>query len=216
MHASRPLLLVISLVLASVPGCIDIPEDFQATGADAWIYSGYDYPGRTATGAEGSLEVRLDTDGNAGHIRARVKDPFREIEIRWYAFVGRQGYQSGGVARDLDLWGATGNGSGVFPKIAVHAAAWGNASLFIDGKPQREPQALSSTYGSIFFLTKGRYRSMDSHRILKADQNGTFDPSTPADGFVDRQGSQAAILLFTDRGQLAHYVEFNEIIVTRR
>lgn len=199
-----------------VAGCVTGPDDFQATASDAWIFTGYDYMGRSATKAEGRLEVSLDTDGNAGRIRATAQDRRHAYEVRWNAFHGSEDYKSGGVARDLDLWGATGNGSGTFPKVTVYAAAFGNATFLLDGASQREPRILSAAFDAALFIAKGRYRDPSDHRILRADQNGTFDPDKPGDGFVDRQGAQAAVLLYTARGELFRYLEYNSVSITRR
>lgn len=205
-----------TLLAFAVSGCFQTAEDFQAQADNPWLFTGYDPGGRTATHAEGVLTVALDTDGNAGTIRATARDLVRQYEVRWHSFAGRPSYQSGGVARDLDLWGDTGNGSGAFPKMSVYAAAWGNATFLVNGAVKREPQALTSTYGSVFFLNKGRYRSPADHRVLSADQNATFDPSRPGDGFVDRQGAQATLLLFTARGDVAFHVQYYNVTILRR
>lgn len=211
----RPLrsTLLLGILLS---GCFAGAEEFQASGSNAWLFAGYDYEGRTATEAEGTLDVSLDSEGNSGRIRAVARDRAHSYEVRWHAFQGRLGYQSDGVARDLDLWGATGNGSGVFPKMTVYAAAFGNATFLLDGMAQREPRTLSSTYNAVFFLSKGRFRDPETHRIEKSDRNGTFDPKTPADGFVDRNGAQAALLLFTARGELFRYLEYHNVTISRR
>jgi hypothetical protein len=120
------------------------------------------------------------------------------------------------VAADLQLWGDTGNGSSVFPRVFAYAAAFGHATHAIDGRQERDPTNLGDGFTAIFFVTQGQYRDTQGHRITDRERTRPYDPSKPTDAYVNQIGAQAAMLLFAANGALYRYYEFNQIQVTGR
>lgn len=210
--AARAVALAVAAVAS---GCLGSGR-FEATASAPVLLPGYNYDGSGARAATGSLEVELEARANSGTIRARFTDEVRDYELRWKNFTGREAYQSGGVARDLWMWGSTGNGSAVFPRVRAYAAAFGTVESFLDGRPEPDPSNLFSTMPALFFLAQGQYRDPLSHRVYASDERSFYDPARPDDAHVSQIGAQAALLVYTSRGELFRYVEFNEVEVLAR
>lgn len=189
--------------------------DFRAEAARPLFLDGYAYDGTGAHEVAGDLRVELSSESNGGKIEARVQDAIHQYEIRWKNFAGRLPYQSGGVARDLELWGSTGNGSAVFPRVYVYAAAFGRATVLFDGKPEKDPTSLAADFQAVFFLTQGRYRDLDTFEILSADRSRPYDPAQPDDAFVSAIGAQAVVIAYASNGEPYRFFEYLEPKILR-
>lgn len=212
--APRFVLFIYAICVAVVAGCFSSTA-FEAHGSHVLVIAGYAYDGQNVRTAEGELKVKLDNRRNTGAVHATVRDVLETIDIRFANFTGRLPYQSGGVARNLHLWGDTGNGSTVFPKVYVYAAAFGYATLDIDGEPQRDPTNLRQTLPAYFFLTRGVYRDPDTHLVYSSEPGRPYDPAKPTESTINQIGAQATLLLYTSRGTLHRHVEFRDVIIDR-
>lgn len=179
------------------------------------LLDGYAYDGRGAHQVEGELHVALNSDSNTGTIRALARDPIHQYEIRWTSFSGRLPYQSGGVARDLEMWGSTGNGSAVFPRVYTYAAAFGRATVLFDGKPEKDPTSLAADFQAVFFLAQGRYRDTDTFQVLNGDRSRPYDPAEPDDAFVSAIGAQAVAVAYASNGEPYRFFEYLEPKILR-
>ena len=188
---------------------------FEASAQDALIIPGYAYDGHNVRRAPGEIDFRLDGDANTGTVVAKVRDVIDTFEIRFANFSGRFPYQSGGVAKGIHLWGDTGNGSTVFPKVYVYAAAFGHAELFVNGQHQRDPTNLADTFPAYAFVTQGVYRDDDTYIVYGAEPARPYDPTKPTESSINRIGSQAVVLLYTSRGALYQHLEFRDVDIDR-
>jgi hypothetical protein len=206
--------LILPLVLLLLSGCLD-SDEVQATATHPLIMKGYDYAGRGISNGTGSLEIRVHSGSDQGTIVATARDAFHAYEVAWTSFGGRVAFQSGGIAEDLDMWGSSGNGSTVFPKVRVHVAAFGRVESRVDGKIEKDPSNLADEMDAILFVTQGRIRDPETLRIEDAEKLGPYDPAQPDDAYVGRIGSQAILLLFTERGELVRQYDYQDVRIKR-
>lgn len=208
-------LLVFALALVVGAGCLGSPFDFEATAADARVIDGFSYDGSRVRRAEGSLTVQLDTEGDAGRVLVHLVDAGKVYDVVFNEFFGREPYKEGGVHRDFFEHGATGNGSGELPEFYAYVAAWGSATIRLNDQPLRDPTTLGPRWTAHLMIARGHVRDANTGAVYKSDGRAVFDPTTPADGFVNRTGAQAMLQLKTAANDLYYHFEFEGVRITR-
>lgn len=205
-------LLLLGLALA---GCLASPYDFRATGSDARFIEGYAYDGVGVHRANGNLEVELNAAKDTGRVGAHVEYANHAYDVVFNRFFGSDAYKGGGVHRDFVEHGATGNGSAELPAFHAYVAAWGAASMRLDGQPVRDPTTLADEWQGHLMVVRGHVRDENSGAVYKADGRSFYDPATPDDGLVNRTGAQAILQLRTANKDLVYHFEFEAIRIAK-
>jgi hypothetical protein len=204
------------LSLSLLGGCAGAPDVRVHASAPVMLDGpGYDYDAHTARLVQGALDLDVRDGPNTGTVLATAKDLFHSYEFRWVNFTGRQPYQGGGVVRDRDLWGSTGNGSSVFPRAHAYVAVFGTLEARMDGRVERDLSSLDDTMPAILFVSRGHYRDTDTHRVTTRDKSNPYDPARPDDFYENKIGAQATLLVFLDRGDLYRQIVYDEVQVTK-
>ena len=205
-------LLVPVLAVLLCVGCFG-PDGIRIDATHPLLMTSYAYDGRGISNATGTIAIRLDADANQGTVEATARDLFHTYTLKWASFSGRAPFQSGGVASQLDMWGASGNGSAVFPKMRVYVAAFGHVESRVDGTVEKDPSNLKPTIPAILFVTQGRFRDPDTFRVDNREKLGAYDPAKPDDAYINQIGAQAVVLLFTERGELMRHFDYQDVTV---
>ena len=205
----RPATVALAGALLLLSGCMG--STFTVRASSPLVLTSYAYDGNDGREREGALEATLYEKRNEGRVEATYRDAIHEYRIRWINFTGMMPYQSGGVARNVELFGDSGNGSTALPRLFVYAAAWGTVEYYVDDVRQPDPHSLFQTMDAIFFVTQGVYRDNETRRISGAEGNRTYDPARPSESRLNMIGAMAVIGIFTKRGDLYRLVEFSEV-----
>lgn len=203
-----------SILLLLVPGCLG-EANIHADAERPLLMTTYAYDGRGIRTVDGTLTVDVDPDANTGTIVAAAQDAFHKYEVTWAAFEGSEPYESGGVAADLEMWGDSGNGPPVFPRIRVHLAAFGQVESRVDGVVEKDPSNLERRIDAVLFVTRGRIRDPETLRIEDAEKLQPYDPAEPTDAYINQFGSQAVLLLYTERGELLRHFDYQDVRIRR-
>jgi hypothetical protein len=212
----RIALALLALAAPALAGCFDGEPDFHAVASNARIIDGgYSYDGRLVREADGTFEASLYSRTDTGYVVARVDAGDAVWHVRVDAFGGSRPYEEGGIARNVHLHGATGNGSAELPRIAAYAAAWGDATVRRDGALVRDPNTLEDRFDAYVVILQGHVRDPATGAITKADRATPYDPGTPGDAFVSPLGAQAIVQIRTASGAFFLHLEFEDVNVGR-
>lgn len=205
------------LLLVLLSGCGERPYDFETDASDVRVIprGTYAYDGKDVHRAEGTLEVRVHSDHDAGLVRARVVDGVHTYDVAWATFNGSAPYQSGGVARDFIVHGNSGNGGPEWPPFFAYLACWGWATLRDNGEIQNDPSVAQPYFYGYLAIARGKVRDPSTGIVYNVARTGPYDPAQPTDGSVLGTGAQALLQLRTAGNEVWYYVEFDEVHITR-
>lgn len=206
-----------TFLLVALAGCASTGHGFAATASDALLLprGSMAYDGQGARWTDGWANLSLDAARDEGRVDAVVVDVTRRHDVRFESFAGTADHQQGGVARDVRLHGATGNGSTDLPEVHAYAAAWGTASYRVDGQRQTDPTSPGDDFRAAAYVLLGQLRERGTAKILNANGDGVYDPARPTDGQVGAAGATVRIELRTATGALWAHVEFVDVRIEK-
>ncbi|MBI4392607.1 MAG: hypothetical protein HY556_02260 [Euryarchaeota archaeon] len=175
------------LGLLLVAGCVGLGGDtLTASATGGFATSGtYDYEAKNVHSIDGRIAVSLSNTANSGLVEVNVTDSGANFLVIFDRFTESRPFHDGGVAFNIHEHGASGVGDTLVPEILVRAAAWGDARVYRNGLPFRDPHSNKTTWKAHVMAATERIHVDETHKVYNAARAGPYDPASPADGLVE-------------------------------
>lgn len=191
-------IMVLSVAALSAYAVAGARATWVLRGSEGIIIGGYsdnfDYGGGNTRAIEGDIKLQVNAENDVGSVVTKViappSDPINpeagvyltgEVKIVMNHFSGPMPFMEGGIADDIFVHGATGQGPPVMPKVKTFLGGWGTADVYVS-------DLLTYTGLDAHFMYSDGARDSDLKVWLDAAKTTLWSPMhgmMGSDGYTD-------------------------------